>query len=108
MIVKEYQVTLICATNQYKPVSCIIKVKQEKDVDLTKDKEKRKELIKEGTKKICGKRYWTSAELIRFNYSKARVRLYDKAKIEAENKERYEQIKEEKYTSGEWKRPKEK
>ena len=34
------------------------------------------------------------------------LEILDKCKIEAEKKARYEAIKEEKYASGEWKRPK--
>lgn len=108
MIIKEYQVTLISATNQYKPVSCIIKKKQAEDVDLTQNKSDKMDLIHEGYKKICAKKYWTKSDLLKYNYTKAKVRVYDKAKIEAENKARYKAIKEAKYQSGEWKRPKQK
>ena len=108
MIIKEYQVTLICATGQYKPVSCIIKRKQEIDTDLTKEKEVKAQIINEGIKKICAKRYWSKADLVKGNFTKVKVRTYDKEKIEAENKVRYEAIKEAKYKSGEWKRPKNK
>ena len=106
MIINEYQVTLISATNQYKPVSCIIKRKQEEDIDITKNKNEKMTLIQEGYKKICAKRYWTKLDLLKYSYTKAKVRLYDKEKIEAENKARYEAIKEAKYACGEWKRPK--
>ena len=108
MIIREYQVTLLCDTNQYKPVSCIIKKKQAEDVDLTQTKSDKMVLINEGYKKICAKKYWTKADLLKYSYTKAKVRLYDKEKIEAENKARYEAIKEAKYASGEWKRPKNK
>ena len=106
MIIKEYQITLISATNQYKPVSCIIKKKQTENVDLTKNKSEKMALIQEGYKKICAKKYWTKYDLLKYNYTKAKARLYDKEKIDAENKARYEAIKEAKYQSGEWKRPK--
>jgi len=105
-MLKEYQVTLICATGKYKPVSCIIK----KDNELLKtmSKEEFLKLIKkEGISKICQKRYWGTRELTQYGYTKTKVREYDKEKIEQESKERYERIKEEKYQSGEWKRPKE-
>lgn len=108
MIVKEYQVTLLCTTGQYKPVSCIIKHKQNDDTDLSLDKASRKILVSEGVQKICAKRYWTSLDIKKGSYLKAKVRSYDKAKIEAKNKARYEAIKEAKYASGEWKRPKSK
>lgn len=37
---------------------------------------------------------------------KSKMREYDKEKIKAENEARYTKIKEQKYASGEWKRPK--
>lgn len=94
----QYQVTLFTTTGKYKPVSCII------DTEET-DKQK---LVKLGTEKICRKRYWNKADLMRYGYLKAKVREYDKEKIEEQNKIRYEQIKEEKYATGEWKKPKSK
>lgn len=104
---KEYQVTLVCATGKYKPVSCIIK-KEESELkrlgkttflDLVKDA---------GIKKICMQRGWSSRELKQYSYTKVKVREYDKERIAQENKERYEKLKEEKYSTGEWKRPKNK
>lgn len=106
MIIKEYQVTLLCDTNQYKPVSCIIKKKQAEDIDLTQNKNEKIALVNEGYKKICSKKYWTKTDILKYHYTRAKVRLYDKEKIEAENKARYEALKETKYKSGEWKRPK--
>lgn len=94
----QYQITLFTTTGKYKPVSCIVE---------TEEADKKK-LVKLGTEKICRKRYWTKADLVNYGYLKARVREYDKEKIEAQNKENYEKLKEEKYLSGEWKRPKEK
>lgn len=105
MIIKKYQVTLICTTGQYKPVSCIIEKKQAEDVDLTQNKVEKTQLINEGVKKICVKRYWNKTDLTKNHYTRAKIRVYDKEKIEAENKTRYEAIKEAKYQSGEWKRP---
>ena len=99
----EYQVTLFCATNKYKPVSCLIKRAEAVDLKATK-----KQLINDGMIKICQKRGWVIKDLARYGYTSAKVRLYDKEKIEREAKERYEKIKEEKYASGEWKRPKKK
>lgn len=104
-MMKEYQVTLICATGQYRPVSCIVK----KDSEEIKKKGKDafiKELQTAGIQKICMKRGWTKWNLVHDGYTKVKVREYDKEKIEQENKERYEKLKEEKYASGEWKRPK--
>lgn len=103
---KQYQVTLICTTGKYKPVSCIVNHEQELDIDLSAFDFTKSELIKEGIKKICAKHYWNNADLKRYDYTKVKIRAYDKEKIEAENKARYEKIKEEKYASGEWKRPK--
>lgn len=102
----QYQVTLICTTNQYKPVSCLVKREQADNIDLTKNKAERKKITDEGVKKICAGRYWSSADLKKNNYTRVKVRLYDKEKIEAEVRKRYEAIKEAKYASGEWQRPK--
>ena len=105
-MMKEYQITLICTTGQYKPVSCIVK-KDSKEV-LEKGRTAFvKELQQQGIKKICQKRLWTNADLKKYGYTKVKVRQYDKEKIAKENAERYEKIKEEKYASGEWKRPEE-
>jgi hypothetical protein len=98
----DYQVTLICTNGQYKPVSAIVKA-EGKDLNNPTDK---KELVNKGIQKICASRYWGSADLKRYSYTRSKIRVYDKEKIEQENKERYEAIKEAKYASGEWKRPK--
>ena len=98
---KQYQVTLNSVSGKYKPVSCII------TTDLSVDTDK-KEIINKGVTKICQKRYWTKRELTKYGYTKAKVREYDKEKIAQESVERYAKIKEEKYASGEWQRPKEK
>lgn len=96
---KQYQVTLNSITGKYKPVSCIITT----ELNLEENK---KEIINLGVQKICQKRYWTQTSLKMYGYLKAKVREYDKEKIAQENAERYEKIKEEKYTKGEWQRPK--
>lgn len=93
----DYQVTLICVTGEYKPVSAIVSVEESTA---------RTDIITKGTNKICQKRLWTASDLKKFHYTKVKIRVYDKEKIEAENKARYEAIKEAKYASGEWKRPK--
>ena len=95
----QYQVTLTDMLGKYKPVSCII------TTELTLDTHK-KEIINLGVVKICQKRYWTQKDLKRYGYLKAKVRVYDKVKIAQENQARYEQLKEQKYASGEWTRPK--
>ena len=104
-MMKEYQVTLMCETNQYKPVSCIIKKDTELIAEIGKDAFL-KALKNEGIKKICQKRYWGNRELKQYGYTKVKVREYDKEKIAKENAEKYEKLKEEKYQSGEWQRPK--
>ena len=101
----QYQVTLMCETGAYKPVSTIITVKEK--VDLSNIVEKKK-IINLGITKICQKRYWTSRDLKKYNYIKAKVREYDKEEIERQKKENYEKLKQEKYACGEWKAPKKK
>lgn len=96
---KQYQVTLICESGKYKPVSTIVTMEETTD---------RKAIMREGQKKIMIKRYWSMADLTRYGYTKGKIREYDKEKIERENAARYEALKEEKYASGEWKRPKSK
>ncbi len=104
---QEYQVTILCGANTYKPVSCIIKVEQENETDnLVNNPLKKKEIINRGVNKICGCRRWSALDLKTYGYNKVKVRKYNKLEIEKENKERYERIKEEKYSSGEWTRPK--
>ena len=96
---KQYEVTLICENGKYKPVSTIVTMEETTD---------RKAIMREGQKKIMIKRYWSMADLTRYGYTKGKIREYDKEKIERENAARYEALKEEKYASGEWKRPKSK
>ena len=94
---KQYQVTLICDNGKYKPVSTIVTLEETTD---------KKVIMREGQRKIMIQRYWSMADLKKYGYTKGKVREYDLEKIERENAERYERIKEEKYASGEWKRPK--
>lgn len=101
----EYQVTLFCTTKKYRPVSCIIKT--EDKVDLG-DASVKRGLVTIGMKKICIQRGWTGVDLRTFGYATGKVREYDKEKLDKEAEERYNKIKEEKYASGEWKRPKRK
>ena len=104
-MLKEYQVTLVCTSGKYRPVSCI--VKKDTDVIASIGKEEyTKQIRKAGITKICQKRYWSSADLKKYEYTKVLIREYDKEKIAAEAKARYDAIKEAKYASGEWKRPK--
>lgn len=103
-MIKEYQVTMFCSTGTYRPASCIIK---SEEIDLT-DKVAKKKLVNQGVQKICAKRYWTSRDLQKYNYTKAKIREYDKEAIAKENAARYEAIKEAHYADGSWKKPKSK
>lgn len=98
----KYQVTLICTNGKYKPVSTVIEA-EGKNLNILAD---HKELVTKGIKKICASHSWSAFDLKKYSYTRSKIRVYDKEKIEAENKARYEAIKEEKYASGEWKRPK--
>ena len=96
---KQYQVTLICESGKYKPVSTIVTMEETTD---------KKAIMREGQRKIMVKRYWSMTDLAKYGYTKGKIREYDKEKIEQENAARYEALKEQKYASGEWKRPKSK
>ena len=105
IIMFEYQVTLLCKSGKYRPVSAI--VRRQNAVDLN-DKAQKKSVVNDGIIKICNARGWVIRDLQRYEYLKSKVREYDKKKIEQENKERYERIKEQHYQDGTWKRPKKK
>ena len=92
-----YQVTLMCTNGKYRPVSAIVN-----DATDTMDSAL---IRKKGIESICFKRMWNKVDLMKYGYTKVKVRVYDPEKIKAENEARYEKIKEEKYASGEWKRP---
>lgn len=96
-MIKQYQVTMFDKENHYRPVSAIVKMD---------DSKSKQEIAREGQRKIMQKRLWTMADLKRYGYTGIKVREYDPEKIAEENAARYEAIKEAKYTSGEWKRPK--
>ena len=69
-MLKSYQVTMYCTTNQYKPISTIVKVKQEReDENLLLDKKKKQEIINQGIVKICQKKYWTMREVKQYHYT---------------------------------------
>ena len=71
----KYQVTLFCTTNQYKPISTIITIKQaEEAINLLENKETKKDIVHKGIVKICQKRYWNNKDLVRYNYLKAKAR----------------------------------
>ena len=96
-MLKQYQVTLLCENGKYRPVSAVVAMEETSD---------KKAIMKVGQKKIMIQRYWTMADLKKYGYTKGKVREYNKEKIAKESAERYEAIKEAKYASGEWKRPK--
>ena len=105
---QDYQVTLLCADGRYRAASCLVSVEQNAGIDLTQDAKRRAEIKLTGIKKICCSKGWTKQDLTKYNYTRVKVRLYNKAEIEAEKAAKYNAIKEEKYSTGEWKRPKEK
>jgi hypothetical protein len=68
---------MYCTTNQYKPISTIVKIEQEREEDnLLLNKEKKQEIINKGIVKICQKKYWTMREVKRYNYTKVKTREY--------------------------------
>lgn len=93
-MIKEYQVTLICETGQYRPVSAIVKADTNKLAEMGKTAYIN-DIRKRGITKICEKRYWSGANLKQYHYTRVKMREYDKEKIEKENAERYEKIKRE-------------
>lgn len=102
-MVYEYQVTIF--SEKYKPISTI--VRSTTDYDVTRKAEDNKKVRHEGIKKICQLRSWKYRDMTeKYGYTRASVRRYDKEVINALNEYRYKKIKEEKYASGEWKRPK--
>ena len=76
-MLKSYQVTMYCTTNQYKPISTIVKIEQEREEDnLLLNKEKKQEIINKGIVKICQKKCWTMREVKQYNYTKVKAREY--------------------------------
>lgn len=101
----EYQVTIFHKDGKYKPMSTIVRTKAEKNLKNTAEQ---REIFNEGIRQICAQRYLSTQELQNLGFKSGKVRVYDKEKIAKENALRYEKIKEENYTSGKWKRPKNK
>lgn len=93
----KYQVTLMCESGKYKPVSTIVEIEGATD---------KATIQKKGINKICIAKRWDGRDLKTYGYTKVKCRPYDPKKIAEENAKRYEALKEEKYASGEWKRPK--
>lgn len=104
----KYQVTLMCNDGKYKPVSTLVTREQNNDTDLSNLESVRKVLKQNGIQAICFKRGWSGRDLKQFGYTKVKIRKYDKDLIEREAALRYALIREAKYESGEWQRPKEK
>lgn len=75
---KQYQVTMVCATGRYRPVSTIVTIEQTHDDNLLLDANRKKEIIHKGIIKICQKRYWTSREVVQYGYTKVKARVYEK------------------------------
>lgn len=72
-MIKEYQVTLICETGQYRPVSAIVKADDKTAEVIGVDAFKR-QIRAQGITKICQKRYWSSSDLKRYHYTKVKMR----------------------------------
>lgn len=73
-MIKEYQVTLY--SKKYKPVSCIVKREQYADVDYSKNPNFKKELQKDGLKKICQQHRWQLSDVTKYGYTTYKVRAY--------------------------------
>ena len=75
---KQYQVTMVCATGQYRPVSTIVTIEQSNDDNLLLDPDKKKEIIQKGVVRICQQRYWTKRDVAKYGYTRVRARVYEK------------------------------
>lgn len=73
---KQYQVTLKCATGQYRPVSTIVTIEQTHDDNLLLDTNRKKEIVHKGIIKICQQRYWNSRDVKKWGYTKVIAREY--------------------------------
>lgn len=76
-MIKKYQVTLFCPSGEYKPVACIVNYNQAVDLDLTQDKASRVDIQKKGVIKICQKRYWNKSDLVKYNYTRCKIRAVE-------------------------------
>lgn len=76
-MIKKYQVTIICETKAYRPISCIINNEQTDQTDWTLNKEQKKELQHKGIIKICNKKYWTVRDLKKYNYTRCKIRTVE-------------------------------
>ena len=80
-MMKQYQVTLYCATGQYKPISTIVTIEQEDNDNLLLVQERKMEIVNKGIVKICQKKYWTKKDVKKYNYTKVKARVYEKEQV---------------------------
>ncbi|MBQ8793102.1 MAG: hypothetical protein IJZ62_05990 [Clostridia bacterium] len=78
---KKYQVTMYCATGQYKPISTIVTMEQVHDDNLLENPQKKTEIIHKGIIAICHKKYWSSRDVKKYGYTKVRAREYKKEQV---------------------------
>lgn len=86
----QLQFTLFCTSGKYKPMSTLLNADSVADYNNNKA-----EMQKRAIQKICTQRGMTARDLKKNDYTKIKVRIYDKEKIQAENQARYERIKKE-------------
>ena len=82
-MLKKFQITIYCTTGEYRPVSCII-TRDTDDIERLGEQTFRDNLKVDGIKKICAQRNWTSTDLLRYHYTKMKMREYDEEKIKQE------------------------
>lgn len=73
---KQYQITLICATGQYRPVSTIVTIEQENEENLLLIPEQKAHIIANGIRRICQQRLWTKRDVAKYGYTKVKSREY--------------------------------
>lgn len=73
---KQYQVTLKCATGQYRPVSTIVTIEQTTGDNKLLDPIEKKSIINKGIIRICQQRYWNSRDVKKWGYTKVIAREY--------------------------------
>lgn len=75
---KQYQVTMVCATGQYRPVSTIVTIEQENDENLLLNPEQKAHILADGIRRVCQQRLWTKRDVAKYGYTKVRARVYEK------------------------------
>ncbi len=80
MMMKKYQITLYCTTGEYRPVSCII-IRDAEEITRIGEQAFKDKLKRDGIQKICAQRSWGKADLLRYHYTKMKMREYDEQKI---------------------------